>query len=639
MNSSAPSGNSTAQVVAAPQKNVTPTVGEAILHFLDLESNNDGIVYLFGVPGGGIMHLLDLLKDKREKFRYIVCRQETGAAYMADGYYRATGKMGVVLVTTGPGATNALTGVMNANCDGSAVMLISGEVNQAYMGMGYLQEGEDSKLSVNDIYKAASNYSAILTSELSAVSILKQAFRDALVVPCAAVHLSLPDNITNANIPVDNLPKTVDNYRTQQHFVNVEDVEEILQVLRDAKRPLIFLGNGCRSALNYHEGDSRNDLNHHDGHHHRDQFIEFVEAWGIPVMTTPDAKGIFPERHALSLRVFGTANCIWPFYWLNLGRPAGITPYDLTPYDAIVVIGSSLGDLATSKWYPNLMPQNGHFYQVDIAPETIGRSYPLKKGIVAEAGAFIKCIHENMHNYTPDRGVIDERKELLKTIKKDISPFFAQSQYYDNGNPFEPAALMRVLDQNLPVEKETHIYVDAGNCVGWANHYLAMDHKWNIYSSLSMGPMGFAVGAVTGGKIGRPDATCICITGDGAFLMQGSEVSTAAQYRIGAIWIVLNDNNLSMVSQGMNQFFHDAKDPEIWSELYELGQPDLEKYSEGLGAQAYTVNEPTELEKLLPLVLERANDNRRPQVIIVNIAKTSIPPYYNPLYNPVAPKN
>jgi acetolactate synthase-1/2/3 large subunit len=145
--------------------------------------------------------------------------------------------------------------------------------------------------------------------------------------------------------------------------------------------------------------------------------------------------------------------------------------------------------------------------------------------------------------------------------------------------------------------------------------------------------MGFAVGAVVGAKVGCPTDTCIGFTGDGAFMMQGSEISTARQNKIGAIWIVLSDNNLSMVSQGMNHFVPDEKQPKIWDELYELGNPDLVKYSEGLGADAYEVNSPKDFHKIMPTVLKRANKDGIPQVIIANINTKAIPPYYNEKYS------
>ena len=194
---------------------------------------------------------------------------------------------------------------------------------------------------------------------------------------------------------------------------------------------------------------------------------------------------------------------------------------------------------------------------------------------------------------------------------------------------------MRVIQETLPKERETHIFVDAGNCVGWSNHYLAVQRPWNIYSSLSMGPMGFGVAAVVGGKLGKPKSTCICITGDGAFMMHGAEVSTAHQYKAGAIWIVLNDNNLRMVSQGMDHYFPGT--PKVYEKLYELGNPDLVKYAEGLGAKAYQVKTTKEMKAALEKAINDADTTNRPQVIVVDIDTTLVPPYYNPLYVPPAP--
>jgi acetolactate synthase-1/2/3 large subunit len=149
-----------------------------------------------------------------------------------------------------------------------------------------------------------------------------------------------------------------------------------------------------------------------------------------------------------------------------------------------------------------------------------------------------------------------------------------------------------------------------------------------------MGPMGFAVCAVIGAKIGCPDHTCIAIVGDGAFLMHGNEVSTASRYRIGAIWIILYDNSLSMVTQGMEHFDGDKTDPMVWAQLYDLGNPDLMLYAKSMGAHAYCINSPSELEVIMPKVLERANVDCIPQVVVVNINRQAIPPYYNPIYGP-----
>lgn len=583
-----------------------PTVGDMLIHYLKLE----GIQFVFGIPGGGLMNFLVDLKNNVNAIQYIICRQETGAAYIADGYFRATGKIGVVVVTTGPGATNALTGVMNAQADGSAMMLISGEIDQRFIGMGYLQEGVGGSLNINSVFAAATGYSSLIESSTDAQTILKQAFRTALSLPRQAVHVSLPVNVTLEPMADSQMATKTSAYRINATGAPLPEVKKAMQSFLACKRPLLFLGNGCREALS--DTETYNNL------------LSFVETYGIPVMTTADGKGIFSETHALSLRVYGIADCMWPYHYLTTEDPS---------YDGIMIIGSSLGELSTNSWLPLLVSKgtNTPFIQVDINPNIIARSFEVTQGIAGEAGAFINDMAQLMPEFPADSNSVQERKALITQIKTN-SPFSDPAAYASTASPAEPAALMRVLQESLPADSK--IFVDAGNCVGWSVHYLAVQPPGSIFTSLAMGPMGFGVGAVIGAKLGCPGNTCIGIVGDGAFLMQGTEVSTASQYKIGAIWLVLFDNNLSMVSQGMDHFAHDNENPEVWQELYELGNPDLALFAKSLGADAYTINSPAELEGILPDVLKRANTDGVPQVIIAAINKAAIPPYYNPLYGP-----
>jgi acetolactate synthase-1/2/3 large subunit len=298
-----------------------------------------------------------------------------------------------------------------------------------------------------------------------------------------------------------------------------------------------------------------------------------------------------------------------------------------------MIIGSAMGDLSTNKWSDILLPtgDNAPFIQVDANQKIIARSFPVTQGIVAEAGAFINTMASLIPKFPVDHGSVKKRRTAIKNLKEHNSPFIDDKPYDALNAPIEPAALMKAFQNTMP--EKSKIFIDAGNCVGWSVHYLSIDPPTSIFTSLSMGPMGFAVGAVVGAKVGCPTDTCIGFTGDGAFMMQGSEISTARQNKIGAIWIVLSDNNLSMVSQGMNHFVPDEKQPKIWDELYELGNPDLVKYSEGLGADAYEVNSPKDFHKIMPTVLKRANKDGIPQVIIANINTKAIPPYYNEKYS------
>lgn len=607
--------------MASSQSYVTSYTNQSVAQMLLLYLAREGVSKIFGVPGGGLANFLVELKNQRKTFDYIVCRQETGAAYMADGFYRVTGTLGVVLVTSGPGATNALTGAMTAQNDGSGLLVISGEVSEQYFGKGYLQEGLDSDLDIHAIYKAASCYSAELTDESEVQTLIEQALRDALSIPRGMAHISLPNNISteivttpqpapNPPSPTIDIPNTPANYRAAPAGVDHTSVFQAVQQILSCRRPLIFLGSGCRDALL-----NTSTLN---------KLVIFAERYAIPVMTTPDGKGVFPEGHSLSLRVYGFASNTWGPAWMQQ-QP--------TPYDGLLVLGTSLRGLSSNNWNPMLVPaNNGPFIQVDLDQQAIGRTFPVTLGIVGETGAFIREMAnpELMIKFPPAPADVQARQVAVAAIKQN-SPYYSQQEYDSDASPIEPAAIVRVLQSQLP--EDSLIFLDAGNCVGWGIHYFTVNPPQQIHSSLAMGPMGFAVGAVVGAKIGRPNKTCIALVGDGALIMQGGEISTAQAHNVGAIWVVLQDDDLHMVSQGMQYLYPDPND--VWNHLYRLGKPDLVKFAEGLGADAYHINSSAELEAIMPGVLDKANAKNRPQVVVAKINQKSLNPYFPP--KPPAP--
>lgn len=598
---------------------VTPYSSLTVAQLLLLYLGREGVTKVFGIPGGGVANLLVEFKNQRQAFEYVVCRQETGAAYIADGYFRATGTLGVVMVTSGPGATNALTGGMTAQNDGSGVLIITGEVAEQYFGKGALQEGVDTELDIQSIYSAASVYSAEVSDPTEAQTLIEQALRDAMSIPRGMAHLAFPNNVPALSAltpPPPNqpqapvlVPNSPANYRAIPTGGDRNAVMHAVQQLMSCKRPLIFLGSGCRDALR-----DQDTLSH---------LVMFVERYGIPVMTTPDGKGVFPEGHSLSLRVYGFASNTWGPMWMQQKG---------TPYDGLLVLGTSLRGLSCNNFNPMLIPQNnGPFIQVDLDQHAIGRSFPVTQGVVADVGAFIRqmAAPELMSKYPPNAADVQARVAEVKTIKQS-SPYYSQAQYDSNASPIEPAAICRVLKATLP--DNSMIFLDAGNCVGWGIHYYYVENAQNahqeVHSSLAMGPMGFAVGAVIGAKMGRPDKTCVAFVGDGAFLMHGAEISTAQAHNVGAIFVVLDDADLHMVSQGMQYLYPDAND--VWDGLYRLGTPDLVKFAQALGADAYRIDSPQQLQELMPKVLKAADNQNRPQVIVAKINQSSIDPYFPP---------
>jgi acetolactate synthase I/II/III large subunit len=589
------------------------SVAASLLDYLALE----GALKIFGIPGGAAVYVMNELRQ-RDDIQFVICRQESGAAYMAHGYSLVTGSLGVVLTTSGPGAANALTGALNAENSGAPVLVITGEVPQKYYGRAYLQEGIDSRLDIAAVFKNAVRYSAVVSTADNFHTILQQALREARSVPPAATHISLPNDVASALVPVAGAPTSSMHYRAVPSGLDAAQVGETFKALAEAHRPLIFLGNGCRTAL---QEKAR-----------RTAFADFVAKFGIAVMTTPDAKGIFPETHPMSLRNYGLCGCPWASIYMGqfddeFSKLAHQFGLDLKPYDTLLVIGSSLGELATTvvekEVYSPLLVPSQNFIQVDLDQSTIGRNFPLTQGIVADAGATIDELCRLGTTTNPPAGPgLALRRMFIDGIKKTYPPC-ADTAWRDSvGGPVNPAAAMRIVNEELKIGR---IFIDAGNCVGWSLNYMEIDPPVSYHSALAMGPMGFAVAGVVGAKLGAPDVPCIAIVGDGAFMMHGAEVSTAKQNKVGAIWIVLNDNDLGMVSQGMAALFPSQP----WEGYYALGAPDLVKFSEGLGARAVAITKDQDAETFRRALRDALRDAERgqPQVIVLHIDNTLSPPY------------
>jgi acetolactate synthase I/II/III large subunit len=581
------------------------TVAQLLLNYLRLESATK----IFGVPGGAIIYVLDELRKHDDEFDLVVCRHETGAAYMADCYARVSDQLGVVLTTSGPSATNALTGAMNAQASNVSTLIITGEVPEKYFGLGYLQEGVDAKLDVAAIYRSAVESSDVVSNQSNFQTLFEQALRNARSLPGRTSHISLPNDVAGTCLSPTEIrfPNATAAYRSLPAGTDASQVRDTLAELESADWPLIFLGNGARRAL---ASPARLAA-----------FVALVERFAIPVMTTPDAKGIFPETHRLALRNYGMTPCAWPELYMS----AKVRP---EPYDSLLVLGSTLGELTTSPaasrpFDPMLIPTR-HFTQVDLDQGTIGRGFPISRGIVGEIGATLDVlIAKATEQASPDPTRLERRLVFLEEIKRR-SPFADPAGRASEAAPLHPAAAMRVANETL---RDGHLFIDAGNCVGWSLNYLVVDPPLRYHAALNMGPMGFAVAGVVGGKIGDPAKPCVALVGDGAFMMHGAEVSTAAQNRVGAVWLVLYDNDLAMVSQGMADLF---PPPGSWQDYYKLGAPDLVTFSQGLGAEAVAITReqgPEDLKRALEAALLRADQEARPQVIVMHIDPRPMPPY------------
>lgn len=565
-------------------------VADAVFKFLELEE----VTVVFSIPGGNISPLMHALL-KHPNISLVMTRHEGGAAFMADGYARATGKLGVCMVTAGPGATNAITGIASAHADHSSVLLITGQSATHRYGMLGLQESTtESRLNITEMLRECTSYSTSLIHAKGFENIFSRALKIARSTPFRTVHVSFPMNIASTKLSKLTIPDK--KFYETYHSSPVDKEKTILafDMLKKAKSPLIYLGSGCRQALTQLGWEKLN---------------AFINKYGIPVVTSPKAKGIFPECNDFSFNVFG------------VGGSKEIKTYlENNPLDAILIIGSRLCEWSSSSWNRLLIPENGNIIQVDLSPESIGHWFNVRLGIISDSFAFIKTLCAlSEDDIVQDTESVKARKEKIKITKDKID---SHAHKNNDNSLVKPDQLM--IELNRFIDADTDIYVDSGNCMGWTVHFLQINPPARFFIALGLVAMGWSLGAVAGGKIGCPRRTAIAITGDASFLMNGNEISTAAQHDLGTIYLVLNDNCELMVEQGMRRLYSDLTETKPY---YGLNNPDIKKFTESLGGICYEISKPGELTKIMPEILKKSKELKKPQVISAKIDRSEGPPY------------
>jgi acetolactate synthase-1/2/3 large subunit len=495
------------------------------------------------------------------------------------------------MVTAGPGATNALTGVASAHLDGVPMLAISGQVATERFGMNAMQESTAvNGVDTTEVFRHACAASIGIVDAQSFPRLLSRALRTAQGLPSGAVHLSIPSNIARQRIDHATVPTTRGAYRARPSSASFDDIRAAFMMLRSARRPLIFLGSGARAAMEQH-GEA---------------FSAFVKQQGIPVVTSLGGKGLYSEHEPLSLGVMG------------LGGSKRAEAYLREGVDVLLVLGSRLGEWASRSFHKHFRSTRS-VIQVDVNPAAIGQFLPVRLPIVAEAGSVVAGLRELGDMIGPSSG--GRVRDRMAQVALAEEPPLTLSTPVQAGM-LKPQHLMAEINNRLTPDMD--LYIDIGNCTGWSAHCLRIAPPGRIFFPTGLTSMGWSCGAVIGGKMGRPNRSAVAITGDGAFLMNGTEMLTAARYRVGTVTVVLNDNYLGMINHGER-----AQDGayELEDSFYGLGDPDLVRFSESLGARAYAINQAGQLEALLPEVLARADADRQPQVIVARIDYREVPPY------------
>lgn len=569
-----------AVVTAFPRvKRPTPRLVDVFLSYLKAE----GVRVIFGIPGGLLHPFFEAIEADAD-LRVIVSKHEEGAAFMADGYARVGRKLAVCAGTSGPGATNLMTGVACAFADGVPMLVVTGQAASHALGKGAAQETSREDIDIVAMFRPVTKYSAMVTSPGTMPGHLRRALRQALTGRPGPVHLNFPVDLWEKPLTEDWFdPKT---YRPETNTFDRAAVQRAVEVLLAAERPTLLAGSGVGIA---------------GAEQHLRVLAEILPA---RVATTPRAKGIFPEDHELSLGVFGFA-----------GHDAARDLLLGKDIDALLTVGASLSETSTMNWNPGL----GAFktlLQLDIDVDRIGRNYPVDVPLVGDAQTILVELVYHLHRAIRDgqapRSTWAKAEPLRRGHERYMNPELRSSR----ATPVTPARWRCDLEEVLP--DQAVVFSDIGGHMLWNIHHLCMREGQRFVLNLGFGSMGHGTAAPIGAALAEPGRPVFAIVGDACFTMNGMELITAAEYGVPVIWIVENNNMQSIT------FFASKK-------LNASGQPlRSSQYSRKLqvsaivramGLSATVVDSPGQIQDAVRTALSR----REPWVIEVRV-DPSIPP-------------
>lgn len=532
--------------VRAP-RHTAPAPRRAANVLVDLLEQS-GVEVVFGLPGGAISPVHDALLDS--SLRVVTTRHESGAMFAAAGYSHITGKLGVVAVTSGPGVLNALTGLASAHCDGLPMLLLVGEVPRKAQGRGVLQDGSAHGLKIVEVAGPISKLALEVPEASQLPHLLRRAISTALSGRRGPVVLTLPMDVCSASI----VPPRMESQASLPADLRGPLVAEIADLLIEAERPLILAGAGMRN------GRAPAHL------------LRVAERLRCPVATTPKGKGVFPESHPLALGVLGLGGHVSSRSYLEGG------------VDAVLVLGSSLGDLSTDGFNSALQAQV--MVHVDIDGRQIGKSYRPTHSVVGDVGEFLLALEDRLRG-VPQR--VARGTSTTGVSRHELPPTEARAQRLG------PHEALREIQELLP--PDTVYTVDSGEHFTFATHYLRINHPDSYVVMTGLGSMGQSIGAAIGVKLAQSQRSVAVIVGDGCFAMNAFEISTAVSQGLRLRIFVFNDDRLGMVENGHEHVYGRRPD-------YSTGGIDVCAIAAGLGAAAVRVCRPGDLAKVARLLSE-----------------------------------
>jgi acetolactate synthase-1/2/3 large subunit len=478
-------------------------------------------------------------------------RHEQGGIHAADGYARATGKVGVCLGTSGPGATNLVTGIATAYMDSSPVVVLTGQVPTGLIGGDAFQEAD-----IIGITRPIVKHSYLIRDIKDIAMTVREAFHIAKTGRPGPVLIDLPKDVMSAKghyktVGKINIPGYNPNYEA-----NAMQIKKLLKTLEFSKKPVFYIGGGVRIS------------------NATPELIELSEKLNIPVASSFMGLGGFPGTHCNFLGFIGMHGN----YASNMA---------ITGSDFVIAVGTRFSDRTTGRI--NGFAPSAKIAHIDIDPASISKNVPIDIPVVADAKMGMIKILEYLDKYNMDKNA-NIREEWLNITKK-----------WKAENPFSYKNSDKVIKPQFVVEKiyevtkgKAIICTEVGQNQMWAGQFYKFDEPRQFVSSGGLGTMGFGFPAAIGAKLGRPDREVFDIAGDGSFLMNVQEMCTAKQYRVGVKIAILNNQFLGMVRQWQELFY---------SKRYSFScmgcQPDFVKLAEAYSCKGYVADKPQDVEKIL----------------------------------------
>ena len=513
-----------------------------------------GINEIFGYPGGAVIPIYDELYSFKE-IKHYFARHEQGAVHEADGYARSTGKVGACLATSGPGATNLVTGIMTAHMDSIPLLVITGQVSSSLLGKDAFQESDIVGITV-PITK--NNYLVQDIKDLP--RILKEAYYIASTGRPGPVLVDIPRDIQLQEIPYDEFNKIYENHFSLEGYNPVYEghkgqIKTAIKMIKDSKKPLIIAGAGILKAHAYEE------------------LKEFVEKTNIPVAMTLLGLGSFPGNHELALGMIGMHGTTYANYAANEA-------------DLIIAAGMRFDDRVTGN--PQKFVPNAKIIHIDIDPAEIGKNKLIDVPIVGD----LKNVLTDLNEKAP-KVSYDEWLKQIKKWKKEYSLTYRKTE----DDILIPQEILSEIDKIT--KGNVIVATDVGQHQMWAAQYLTFNNPYSILTSGGAGTMGFGLPAAIGAQVANPNKKVLAVVGDGGFQMTFQELMLIKEYNLPVKIFIINNSYLGMVRQ-WQELFHEKR----YSSVDLSYNPDFIKIGEAYGIKSIQLKNKKDLKKNLKKILE-----------------------------------